>query len=45
MHARLGHAEQIVTILGEIGERKLTGSATEALTGAKEGLWMMASRA
>jgi RHS repeat-associated protein len=41
MHARLGHADQIDSLLAEIGDRKLTGSATEDLKGAKQGLWMM----
>ncbi len=41
MHARLGHADRIESLLKEIGDRPLSGPATEALTGAKEGLWMM----
>jgi hypothetical protein len=41
MHARLGHAERLSTLLKEITDRPVTGSATEAVTGAKEGLWMM----
>jgi RHS repeat-associated protein len=41
MHARLGHSDQLAALLGEVGERGLTGPATEAETGAKEGLWAM----
>jgi RHS repeat-associated protein len=41
MHARLGHADDIDALLLEIGDRSLTGQATEDLKGAKQGLWMM----
>jgi hypothetical protein len=41
MHARLGHAERLSTLLTEIGTRPVTGAATEAITGAREGLWKM----
>jgi RHS repeat-associated protein len=41
MHARLGHADRLATLIDEIGDRAVTGPATEAITGAKEGLWMM----
>jgi RHS repeat-associated protein len=41
MHARLGHAERLEALIKELGSRQVTGPATEALTGAKEGLWMM----
>jgi len=41
MHARLGHADAIEALIAEIGPRKLTGAATVALDGAREGLWMM----
>jgi YD repeat-containing protein len=41
MHARLGHADRLDALLKEVGERTVTGPATEALTGAKEGLWSM----
>ena len=41
MHARVGHADQVAALFKDIGDRHLSGSATEALTGAKEGLWMM----
>jgi hypothetical protein len=41
MHARLGHADEVAALFEEIGERPLTGPATETRTGAKEGLWIM----
>ena len=41
MHARLGHADRLQSLLAEIGERPVTGPATEAIAGAREGLWMM----
>jgi RHS repeat-associated protein len=40
MHARLGHADDIEKLIADIGDRKLTGQATEELTGAREGLWI-----
>lgn len=41
MHARLGHAERLEALLEETRGRHVTGPATEALAGGKEGLWMM----
>ncbi|HVR87784.1 MAG TPA: cysteine peptidase family C39 domain-containing protein, partial [Planctomycetota bacterium] len=41
MHARLGHAERLEALLEELGDRPVTGPATETLTGAREGLWQM----
>jgi hypothetical protein len=41
MHARLGHSERLAALLEDIGDRPLTGPATELLTGAKEGLSTM----
>jgi RHS repeat-associated protein len=41
MHARLGHQAQLKQLLAELGNRSLTGPATEALTGAREGLAIM----
>ncbi|HSB97888.1 MAG TPA: RHS repeat-associated core domain-containing protein, partial [Spongiibacteraceae bacterium] len=41
MHARLGHTDRLAALMDEIGDRPVTGQATEALTGAKEGLWTM----
>ena len=40
MHARLGHADAIEALIADIGDRHLTGQATEELTGAKEGLYI-----
>lgn len=41
MHARLGHAREVEKLLAELGERKLIGGASEAVAGAREGLWTM----
>ncbi len=41
MHARLGHADRVAALLAETASRPLGGPATEAIAGAKEGLWMM----
>jgi RHS repeat-associated protein len=41
MHSRLGHTERIAALLDEIGDRHVTGPATEAITGAREALWLM----
>ncbi len=41
MHARLGHAERLAELLKEADGRPVSGPATEDVTGAKEGLWMM----
>ncbi len=41
MHARLGHADVLEALFKDMGDRKVTGSATEIVTGAHEGLWMM----
>jgi RHS repeat-associated protein len=41
MHARLGHAGRLSELLDETNARHVTGPATEALAGGKEGLWMM----
>lgn len=41
MHARLGHADRVAALLQEVGDRHVTGPATEAITGAREGLWTM----
>ena len=40
MHARLGHADAIETLIADIGDRHLTGQATEELAGAREGLYV-----
>ncbi|CAJ0744851.1 hypothetical protein R16034_04878 [Ralstonia edaphis] len=41
MHARIGHADRVNTLLKEAERRPLQGPATEAVAGAREGLWMM----
>ena len=41
MHARLGHSERLAELFDDIGDRPLTGPATELRTGGKEGLWTM----
>lgn len=41
MHARLGHSDRLAKLFEEMGNRSVTGPATEAYTGAKEGLWVM----
>lgn len=41
MHARLGHRDRLAELMKEVGDRPVTGPATEALTGAREGLWAM----
>ncbi|MHA6844620.1 RHS repeat-associated core domain-containing protein [Ralstonia syzygii] len=41
MHARLGHADRVEALLKESQARPLQGPATEAVAGAREGLWMM----
>jgi RHS repeat-associated protein len=41
MHARLGHADRLAALFDDVGQRAVTGPATEALAGAREGLWHM----
>ena len=41
MHARIGHADRLEELFAEMGSRAVTGPATEAVAGAREGLWMM----
>ncbi|MFZ5655139.1 MAG: cysteine peptidase family C39 domain-containing protein [Pseudomonadota bacterium] len=41
MHARLGHADELTALLADLGDRELSGQASEALAGAREGLWSM----
>ncbi len=41
MHARLGHADALETLFKELGNRPVSGPATEAITGAREGLTVM----
>ncbi len=40
MHARLGHADELEKLFADMGERPISGSASEMITGAREGLWM-----
>lgn len=44
MHARIGHMDQIDALLAEISNRDIQGSATELVTGSREGLWTMRNR-
>ncbi len=41
MHARIGHAERLQALFAEMGDRPVSGPATEDVTGAREGLWVM----
>jgi len=41
MHARLGHADRVESLLASVKGRAFTGPATAAVAGAEEGLWMM----
>lgn len=41
MHARLGHDADVAALLEQIKDRPLSGPATEAVAGAREGLWAM----
>jgi tetratricopeptide (TPR) repeat protein len=44
MHARLGHAERLTDLFEELGDRPLSGPATESVLGAREGLWIMENK-
>jgi len=39
MHARVGHEKELQALLNDIGQRPISGSATETIQGAREGLW------
>jgi len=41
LHARLGHVERLGALLDEIGDRPVSGPATEAVQIARETLWVM----
>jgi RHS repeat-associated protein len=41
MHARLGHANELDALFKELGDRHVSGPATEAIAGAREGLVVM----
>lgn len=44
MLARLGRTSELAALLDEVKDRVFTGSATEKIDGAKEGLWTMQHR-
>lgn len=44
MHARIGHTDQLDALFAELGDRPVTGPATELVTNSREGLWMMRNR-
>ncbi len=41
MHARLGHAKELKSLLKEIAGRSIGGAANEIIAGARQGLWLM----
>ncbi|WP_026603574.1 RHS repeat-associated core domain-containing protein [Methylomonas sp. 11b] len=41
MHARVGHADRLEALFAEMGDRQVSGPATENVAGAREGLWQM----
>jgi RHS repeat-associated protein len=41
LHAELGHAERLALLLEEIGDRPVSGPATEPVQSARETLWLM----
>lgn len=44
MHARVGHAAELEALFAELGMRPISGSASELVTGAREGLTEMRLR-
>ena len=44
MYARLGRITELRTLLKSVEDRAFSGSATERITGAREGLWTMENR-
>lgn len=44
MYARLGRMGPLEGLLDSVGNRNITGSATERISGAKQGLWVMQNR-
>lgn len=44
MHARIGGFDRLKELFTEIGNRQLSGPATESIAGAKQALWMMQNR-
>ncbi len=41
LHTNLGHAERAEALLREIDDRPVSGRATESVTAAREGVWLM----
>jgi YD repeat-containing protein len=41
LHAELGHQERVAALLDEIGDRPVSGSATEMVQFARDTLWVM----
>ncbi len=41
MHAKLGHRDEVRALVQEAQGRAVSGSASEAVAGAKDGLWLM----
>ena len=41
MHARVGHVDRLAALFKELGDRPVSGPATELVQGAREGLWVM----
>lgn len=44
MHARIGHKDRLAALFTDMGKRPVSGSATEYVAGAKEGLWLMQNK-
>lgn len=44
LHARVGHAERVAALLEEVKGWPVSGRATEIITNAQEGLWVMRSQ-
>jgi len=41
LHAQLGHQEQLAALLKDIGDRPVSGSATQMVQSARDTLWVM----
>jgi RHS repeat-associated protein len=41
MHARVGHLEPLEALFADLGDRAMSGAATELMQGAREGAWTM----
>ncbi|HEX6719181.1 MAG TPA: RHS repeat-associated core domain-containing protein [Pyrinomonadaceae bacterium] len=44
LNARLGRYDRLESLFSDLGDRILQGPATEKVTGAKEGLWLMRNK-